>query len=257
MNKDDGNEILKNMKLLYVEDDEHAREELSEVLKRRMGKVYTGANGEEGLELFLAHEPEIIIADLYMPKMDGLEMVKKIHEAGYSPAVIITSAVQDVDTIIGAIDVGVVKYILKPVDLKELLAVLKLQAENIMENLRKEKAVLPENRRAVEDEIKREFAAFLKSSTGKGPKNVNVFMSHDSIEIVASEVMTVFEKNILDNNQNIAIIKYIREIFFSTKSEPLSNLLNRISGRRVRLKEVVINVEKDRNKLIFSMDYEG
>lgn len=247
-------EMLKQMKILYAEDDEQAREELVDVLKRRAGKVVAVENGRRGIEAFYEFEPDIIIADLYMPEIDGLEMVKKIREEGYSPSVVITSAVQDVDTIINAIDVGIVKYILKPVDLSELLDVLNTLAEKIFEKKHRTLAALPENKKQVEDEIKREFAAFLKTTTGKGPRNVNVFVDSNSIEIVATEVLTVFEKNLLDNFQNIAIIKYAREMFFSVKKDDICKLVERISGRRVSLKDVIISAEKDRNRLIFNIE---
>ena len=257
-NNDPGSrEMLKNMKILYVEDDPQAREELLEVLKRRVGKVFSGENGKQGLELYLDHEPDIVIADLYMPEMDGLEMIRQIRAAGHAPEVIVTSAVEDANTIIGAIDAGVAKYILKPVDLSELLEVLRQQASAIYERRNKQAAALPENRKKVEDEMKKEFSAFLKSTTGKGPREVSVFMNDERIELVASEILTIFEKNLLDNYQNIAIICHIREMFFSVKGDEICQLLTRISGRRVMLKEVVINIEKDKNKLIFTIEHDG
>lgn len=257
-NNDPGSrEMLKNMKILYVEDDPQAREELLEVLKRRVGKVFAGENGKQGLELYLDHEPDIVIADLYMPEMDGLEMIRQIRAAGHAPEVIVTSAVEDANTIIGAIDAGVAKYILKPVDLSELLEVLRQQAAAIYERRNKQAAVLPENRKKVEDEMKKEFSAFLKSTTGKGPREVSVFMNDERIELVASEILTIFEKNMLDNYQNIAIIRHIRELFFSVKGEEICQMLTRISGRRVLLKEVIVNIEKDKNKLIFTIEHDG
>lgn len=257
-NNDPGSrEMLKNMKVLYVEDDPQAREELLEVLKRRVGKVFAGENGKQGLELYLDHEPDIVIADLYMPEMDGLEMIRQIRAAGHAPEVIVTSAVEDANTIIGAIDAGVTKYILKPVDLSELLDVLRQQAAAIHERRNKQAAALPKNRKKVEDEMKKEFSAFLKSTTGKGPREVSVFMNDERIELVTSEILTIFEKNLLDNYQNIAIICHIREMFFSVKGDEICQLLTRISGRRVMLKEVVINIEKDKNKLIFTIEHEG
>ena len=257
-NNDPGSrEMLKNMKILYVEDDPQAREELLEVLKRRVGKVFAGENGKQGLELYLDHEPDIVIADLYMPEMDGLEMIRRIRAAGHAPEVIVTSAVEDANTIIGAIDAGVAKYILKPVDLSELLEVLRQQAAAIYERRNKQAAALPENRKKVEDEMKKEFSAFLKSTTGKGPREVSVFMNDERIELVASEILTIFEKNMLDNYQNIAIIRHIRELFFSVKGEEICQMLTRISGRRVLLKEVIVNIEKDKNKLIFTIEHDG
>lgn len=250
-------EVLKTMKILYVEDDAQARVELLDVLRRRAGKVISAENGMQGVELFAEFEPDIVIADLYMPEMDGLEMLHRIRAQGYSPAVIVTSAVEDVNTILHAIDEGIVKYILKPVNLQELLSVLAEQAAMIYERRRKEIAALPENRKKVEDEIKREFASLLKAITGKGPRDVNVFMNDERIEVIATEVLTVLEKNLLDNYQNIAIIKYVRKLFFSVKSDEICQMLCQITGKRVSLKETLINVEKDKNKLIFTIESNG
>ena len=90
-------EILKNMKVLYVEDDEEAREELTDVLKRRVGKVIVGENGKRGLELYNDFLPDIIIADFYMPEMDGIEMIRRIRRQGADPAAIVISAVSEVN----------------------------------------------------------------------------------------------------------------------------------------------------------------
>lgn len=250
-------EILKSMKILYVEDEAEAREELTDVLKRRAGKVITAENGRQGLERFEMHMPDIVIADLYMPEMDGLEMLRRIREGGHDPAVIVVSAVEDVETILSAIDTGIVKYILKPVNIQELLEVLADRASEIYGRRQRSLAALPENRKRVEDEIKKEFASMLKTMTGKGPRDVSVFMAEDRIELVATEVLTIFEKNLLDNYQNIAIIKYIRELFFSVKALELCSMLSRISGRKVSYKEVQVNAEKDRNKLIFTIEQDG
>ena len=94
----------------------------------------------------------------------------------------------------------------------------------------------------------------LKAMTGKGPKNVNVFMNGDSIEVVASEVLTIFEKNLLDNYRNVAIIKHNRELFFSVKEKEICQMILKISGCRVTLSKVAVSVEKDKSKLIFTVE---
>ncbi len=246
-------EMLKNLKILYAEDDEEAREELTDVLKRRVGRVYVCENGARGLELYNDCKPDIIIADYYMPEMDGIEMIKRIHKQGDNIAAVIISAVDEVNTILRAIDAGICKYILKPVNVQDLLGVLEELAEELYGSRKHKSAALPENRKKVEDEIKREFSAMLKSSTGKGPRNVSVFMNGDGIEVMASDVLTVFEKNILDSNRNVGIIKHIRELFFSVKEKELCDMIQRISGCKVTLSDVIISPEKDKNRLIFTV----
>ena len=67
-------EILRELTLLYVEDEEEIREQLSRFLRRRVGTLYTAANGKEGLEMFRQHQPDLVITDIEMPIMNGLEM---------------------------------------------------------------------------------------------------------------------------------------------------------------------------------------
>ena len=72
--------ILKNIKLLFVEDDDIQRTELCTFLKRRVDKIYSAKNGEEGFEKYLSLKPDMILTDLRMPKVDGLDLVKRIRE---------------------------------------------------------------------------------------------------------------------------------------------------------------------------------
>ncbi len=86
-------EALKNLSLLYVEDDEKAREFLARFLERRVGAVYVAANGEEGLQLFKRHRPQLVITDMVMPVMDGLRMVEEIRRIDANTQIILTSGV--------------------------------------------------------------------------------------------------------------------------------------------------------------------
>ena len=124
---------LKRMKILCVEDDEVARDALVTVLKRRSCRVYAGADGEEGLELYRKYKPDIILVDMLMPNMSGTELIENIRrECGDEKlAVIVVSALTDSGSIINAVDAGIDKYITKPVDIDELLSALEEQAEAI------------------------------------------------------------------------------------------------------------------------------
>jgi YesN/AraC family two-component response regulator len=68
------------IKVLYVEDEIMVREPFVEMLNRRVGQIYEAANGAEGLELYRKYEPDIVIADIKMPVMDGLTMAAHIRK---------------------------------------------------------------------------------------------------------------------------------------------------------------------------------
>jgi len=117
---------LKDTVVLYCEDDIDLRNITAEVLKQFVKKLYLADNGEIGLEIFQAHqeEIEIIITDINMPEMDGLEMAKKIKNINHNIPVIVTTAFSDSSYLIEAIEIGVDKYVLKPVDIKKLVQVM-------------------------------------------------------------------------------------------------------------------------------------
>ena len=124
--------VLNNLNILYVEDEELAREEVAEFLEFEVGEVKVASNGEEGLEMFQEFHPDIVITDINMPKMNGLEMAKKIKKISPTTPIIVTSAYSDSDYIIKAIEIGINKYVLKPIDVDELLAMIVQTAKEIL-----------------------------------------------------------------------------------------------------------------------------
>lgn len=247
------NQILSRIKVLYVEDEEETREELHEFLKRRVGKVYVASDGEMGLELFEENMPDVVIADLFMPKMGGIDMVKAIRAKGYNPDVIIISAINDVNVILSAVDAGIQKYLVKPVDVKKLLDELNPMAEKIVSKRANDVYFSIDKKKIIEDEIKKSFAAFLKQFTGKGPKEVCVFLTETQIELLAKEILTTFEKSLLDNFQNYAIIKQNRDLFYDVKAEEILNSISQIVERKVEIAKTSIDVKKDTIKIIFNI----
>ncbi len=116
--------IFKDVTLLYVEDDPMTLEEISFFLKKYVKKLYIAKNGKEGLELFKEHSPDMIITDVQMPIMNGLEMSEKILELNPNIPIAITTAYSDGDYLVKAIALGIDKYLLKPIDMLEMLAVI-------------------------------------------------------------------------------------------------------------------------------------
>ncbi len=112
---------LKSLHILYVEDDNALREHMVELLRLIFDHVCPAKNGKEGLELFRAHSPHIVITDIKMPVLDGLEMSAIIKQEKKSTPIIITSAFNDTDYMIKAIELGVDRFVPKPIEQDSLL----------------------------------------------------------------------------------------------------------------------------------------
>ncbi len=130
-------ELFNDISVLYVEDDQMTLDEIEFFLKRYVKNLYIAKNGQEGLELFKKYKPNIIITDIQMPIMNGLVMAEKVFEIDPSIPIVVTTAFSESDYIIKAIELGIDKYILKPLNMQELLAIIhkslyleKLQKEN-------------------------------------------------------------------------------------------------------------------------------
>lgn len=118
--------ILKNITILYAEDEEALREITLNILKGFTKKQLVAKNGAEGLELFKQNESEIdlIITDVNMPVMNGLEMIREIKKINPNIPIIVATAFSNTEYLLEAIDIGVDKYVLKPIDMKKLLQLM-------------------------------------------------------------------------------------------------------------------------------------
>lgn len=115
------NKFLKELKVLLVEDEENMANLFKGAIGDSFYKFYIANNGKEGLEKFYALKPDIIITDIMMPYLNGLEMAQEIRKHDKNIPIIILSAHSETDKFLSAIDIGVVKYFIKPYDPDELL----------------------------------------------------------------------------------------------------------------------------------------
>lgn len=113
-------EKLKNSTILYIEDDKITRENVSSFLKRKCKNFFVAIDGQEGLRLFEEHNPDIIITDIEMPNLDGLSMAKKIRKQSTSTQIIITTAYTSQEYLIEAVNLHLIKYLVKPISLPKL-----------------------------------------------------------------------------------------------------------------------------------------
>ena len=123
-------EFLKKLTILYVEDEDVAREQLGKSLRRLFKNVILAVNGEDGYSKFkvakASTEPiDLILSDINMPKMDGLEMLEKIRIIDEEVPVMYTTARTETEYLQRAIELNVNHYALKPINLEDI--VLRIQ----------------------------------------------------------------------------------------------------------------------------------
>jgi len=106
----------KMLNLLYVEDDEIVRESFTVILKEFFNIVYVAKDADEGLNLFSMHEIDIVIADIEMSGINGLEMARVIKKQRQDVPIIIVSAHMKHTFFIESIEIGVDAYLLKPIE---------------------------------------------------------------------------------------------------------------------------------------------
>ena len=114
----------KQFNILYVEDDVLFTPKIKYILEKSFKSVLIASNGEEALELFKINKIDLIISDINMPKMDGLTFLKKLRELHNDIPFIFSTARQEANTIIDAIQFDISNYILKPIDLKNFLFIV-------------------------------------------------------------------------------------------------------------------------------------
>jgi two-component system, OmpR family, response regulator len=107
--------------ILVVDDDSHIREVLSYALKQEGHQVRVAENGEEGLRMARESDVELIVLDIMMPEMDGLEVCRELRRNSDTPIIFLSSKSDEVDRIVG-LELGGDDYISKPFSPRELVA---------------------------------------------------------------------------------------------------------------------------------------
>ena len=114
---------MERMKILVVDDERAVRDSLRRALELEGYDVELAANGEEALERLSSNgEPDAVILDILMPKMDGLEVCRRLRREGHRLPVLMLTARDEVENRVSGLDAGADDYVTKPFALEELLA---------------------------------------------------------------------------------------------------------------------------------------
>ncbi|KMP35932.1 PhoP family transcriptional regulator [Bacillus cereus] len=115
---------MKDIRILIADDDQEIRNLLKIYLERELYMVDTAINGDEALQLFNQNNYNLVILDLMMPKVDGIEVCRKLRDKTNVPILMLTAKDHEVDKILG-LSIGADDYITKPFSIHEVVARVK------------------------------------------------------------------------------------------------------------------------------------
>ena len=130
--------LLKEKNVLYIEDDLVVLENISKLLQNYFKNFYTAEDAESGLSIFDSCDIDILLVDIELPKLNGIEFIREIRKVDQTIPIIIISAYTKTDYLLESVELGLEKYIVKPFTTKKVYELLRLldshyKAHNIIE----------------------------------------------------------------------------------------------------------------------------
>ena len=125
---------MSNPTVLIVEDEESFVEALKVGLKREGFRVEVARDGEEALVMFDAVQPDVILLDVMLPKMSGIDVCRQLRKKTLTPIIMVTAKGAEIDTVVG-LEVGADDYVTKPYRLRELVARMRAVMRRVPQNL--------------------------------------------------------------------------------------------------------------------------
>lgn len=204
--------------ILFVEDEKAIRENYVKYLELFYKHVYEADNGEDGYKIYKEKKPDILIVDIHLPKMSGLEMLQKIRQNDHATKAIMLTAHSNLNYLLQATELKLTKYLVKPVSKDELEEALS-QAENEISHFN----VIPKKIVILKDNYKWDIE--LKE------------LYHDGIEVK----LTPKERELLDlfflNTKHIFSYDELIYILWSDSDEDIESI-------KTAIKTTIKNVRK-------------
>ncbi len=116
--------MTKNKNILIVDDDVDIVRIVTKMLSREEFNVDTACSGEEALEKVRDQRPDVLLLDIMMPRMNGIEVLRRVKEIDPSIRIIMITAFGDIDSYLDAMEWGAMEYINKPFETEELLRMI-------------------------------------------------------------------------------------------------------------------------------------
>ncbi len=219
------NSSLKDLKILLVEDEENLAKSLKNAIGDNFYSFTVANNGKDGIDKFINISPDIVITDIMMPELTGLEMAEKLKEINPAVPIIIVSAFSEKDKLLNAIDVGIIKYFIKPYDPDELLDYIYNISKNIASKpvLLNDGFIFYKTKRSLYKDGK--YIALSKREVAFMELLLKTFSDITDSEIIKS---TLWKDN---KGSDIRLRSFIKRFRIKTSK----NLLNNIKGKGYQL----------------------
>ncbi|AXH12764.1 response regulator transcription factor [Halarcobacter bivalviorum] len=120
--------------VLYAEDDENVRKNYVLYLEKYFDKIYEASDGLEALNLYKDKKPNILLLDITMPQLNGLEVIRKIREVDQTTPIIVLSAHSHKEYLFEAIKLNLVDYLIKPINRNEFKEVIESSFDRLKNN---------------------------------------------------------------------------------------------------------------------------
>jgi DNA-binding NtrC family response regulator len=168
-------------KLLIIEDEKITRRSLTDILETEGYEVLSAENGEEGLDLFKAHMPDIVVTDLRLPKLNGIEVLTTVMALNPACRVILITAYASVDTAIESLKLGAYDYLTKPFSPEKLISILR--------NINQLNSVLMENAQLKSriDTLENKSIIGISAPMNKLVQTINQIAQNDSTVLIEGE----------------------------------------------------------------------
>jgi len=204
---------MNNLNLLYVEDDEETVESIDFFLKRHFKEIYLAQDGEQALSFFEEKDPDIIILDINIPKLNGIKLATKIREKNKKVPIIFLTAYSDKNNLLQAIHLHAFSYLIKPFKINELIETIdkckkELLCEHTNPNLRKLSENLIWNKLKKELYFNKEKISLTKNELSL----INLFVENDFKFFTPEEINEyIFLNHDLKNNSIIQLISRLKK----------------------------------------------
>jgi len=207
-------EALKPLKLLYVEDEPLIRQNAVEYLSHYCTKVYEAEDGLAGLQIYNTYSPDLIISDIKMPNMSGLAFAEKIRQQDKTTPIIITTAHTDTEYLLKAVELQLVKYIVKPITSDKLQEALAMAVDALSSD--------------------KETTVILDAHTQYDTLNQTLFIDQALIKLTHNELL--FFDFLVKNRQRAITYQEIENLIWAYEGMSMDALRSLVRGLRKKLR---------------------